>query len=469
MLLRLFFLSFLLLPFTNFATTIKCSNKDYAGKKLDFFQHSDPISGEKELVFTLTFDSEGNCIENLNPTKTIYTFCDFGIYRGMLFLEPKATLNLKLPPFKEKSFADKKNPYYSPISFWIATENKAQLNNKISSFNSGLNLEIDKHFNQLFYRQSRTVYDSLLVQIVDAFPDPQPETFSIFKKLKIQQNETDIFRLNPEKYSETFNDIGSEFWNHEVFINLFDKTFGRQLSFSANSIKGKGIKEAVGKKDLNFLLSFVKTKYKLKGDIVELALLKMLHDGFYSEQFAKPAIKSMVGNTTFSNHSNRIIRKSAENILTKISFLQKGKEAPFICLDDLEGKNKCTNNNTDKYKYIVFADVEMLVCQEHLKYLARIDEAFNKYLETFVILRNTDRNGIEDFFQKNKILGTIIIDSEDKYIETYKVKSFPQCYLLNEKHQVVFENANAPLNGFEQQFGTWLRNELFMRQRNQSR
>jgi hypothetical protein len=86
-----------------------------------------------------------------------------------------------------------------------------------------------------------------------------------------------------------------------------------------------------------------------------------------------------------------------------------------------------------------------------------------------VVLRNTDRAGIDRFFEENKVPATILIDTENEAIEEYKVRSFPQCFLLNEKHQVVFDDAKAPLNGFEQQFGTWLRNELFMRQRNQVR
>jgi hypothetical protein len=60
------------------------------------------------------------------------------------------------------------------------------------------------------------------------------------------------------------------------------------------------------------------------------------------------------------------------------------------------------------------------------------------------------------------------VDEYGEFIEKYKVKSFPTCFLLNENHEVVFQQAKAPLDGFEQQFGTFLRQELFERQRNQS-
>jgi hypothetical protein len=176
----------------------------------------------------------------------------------------------------------------------------------------------------------------------------------------------------------------------------------------------------------------------------------------------------MVSSSLFTTSSNPLIKTAAKNIAAKFSFLQPGSAAPEICLNDLKGAKQCTNSNQTKFKYIVFADVETLVCQEHLKYLSRINELFNKHLDIFVVLRDTDRKGIETFINTNKLPGVQLIDSKNIYIEKYKIRSFPQCFLLNEKHEITFTNTNAPLDGFEQQFGTYLRNELFMRQRNQS-
>lgn len=463
----LFLVLFSLLPLFAFSTNIRCTNIDYAGKQLNFYESADPISGEKELVFTLTFDNTGKCNTEVKTTQTIYTFCDFGIYRGMLYLEPNKTVDLKLPPFREKSFANKKNPYFSPVSFWILSEGKDQLNDKVSGFEQQLNFLSDKHFNELYLKQSKTMFDSILTQLNNAFPEPTPETFKHHKSLKVQLVKGDIFRLRPEVYSEIFNGIKPEFWTHEAFISLFEKTFDEQLSFSAKAINGKEISVAVQQENTKALLDFVKSKYKVSGKMAELVLLKLLHDGFYSNDFSKTAIKKMVASTLFSKNSNQIIKTAAKNIETKFSFLQVGSIAPEICLNDFKGQKNCTNHNTTKFKYIVFADVETLVCQEHLKYLSRINELFNQHLDIYIVLRKTDKAGIEKFFNENELPGVKMIDTDAEYIESYKIRSFPQCFLLDEKHRVVFTNTQAPLDGFEQQFGTYLRNELFMRQRNQ--
>ena len=84
-------------------------------------------------------------------------------------------------------------------------------------------------------------------------------------------------------------------------------------------------------------------------------------------------------------------------------------------------------------------------------------------------MRKTDLIEMKMFLIKNKIPGVKLIDETGKFIQEYKVKAFPACFLLNEKHEVVFRQAKAPLNGFEQQFGSYLRQALFERQRKQGR
>ncbi|MCY1720370.1 redoxin domain-containing protein [Prolixibacteraceae bacterium Z1-6] len=465
----LFLFLFCLLPFADFATTIRCSNAEYAEKELHFYKLSDPISGEEELVFTLKFDAAGTCAAEIKNTQTVYTFCEFGVYRGMLFLEPGKTIDLRLPPFREKSFANEKNPYFQPVSFWFISETKDQLNDKISAFEQELNRLTDKQFNQLYFKQSKTVYDSVQMQLNTAFPETTPEAFVNHKKLEVALTKADIFRLRPEDYSEIFDKIKPEYWTHQAFTTAFEKTFDRQLSFSAKAIHGKEVNTAVLKQDIQALLSFTKTKYKVSGDMAELVLLKLLHDGFYSGDFPKAAIKNMVNSDLFIKNSNQTIRTAAKNISTKFSFLQPGEPAPKICLTALSGKQSCTNNTASKFKYIVFADVETVVCQEHLKYLSRVNELFNKHLEIFVVMRDTGDEGIKKFFNEHEVPGTKMIDKANKYVERYEIRSFPQCFLLNEKHNVVFSDTKAPLDGFEQQFGAYLQKELFMRQRNQTR
>lgn len=454
--------------FVKGATTIKCTNTAYAGRKLDFYSYSDPVTKEKELVFSLKFNNAGETVTTTNIKTTGFVFCDFDIYHGMLFIEPGEPINLLLPPVHKKSFADEKNPYFSPVAFWFKTKSNKHLNDQISDFTQQFNRLTNKYFNQLYFRQSKEIYDSLLYFVDKKFGDIQSETFIFHKNAKLKMVEAEAFRLKPEQLAGYFAPIKSQFWLYPSFIDIFEKTFNNQLSFAAKAINETALLNAVNSADLITIRNFVKNKYSVSGEMANLITIKILYDAFYSNQFSKSAIKKMMKNKLFVQNKNTIIKEAALRSTTKFNYLQKGTPAPVICLKNTDGKQICTNNGKQKFKYIIFADTEMIVCREQLKYLSKIEARFQKYLEIFIVLRNTDAGKMKEFFESNKIAGTKLIDVNSKFIDAYKIKSFPQCFLLNEKHKVQFTAAKAPLEGFEQQFGKFLQNELFLRQRNQS-
>ena len=284
---RILFFFLLLTPVVSVATTVKCSNAEYANKELRFYRLADPISGDTEHAFSLKFDANGTANASINHSLTLYTFSDFGVYRGMLLLEPGKTITLKLPPFREKSFGDQKNPYFSPVSFWFHSESSIHLTDKVSSFDQKLNSLTNKYFNELYLSQSKTVFDSVQLRLNNSFPEVSPQAFNLHKQLRLKFIKADIFRQRPEEYSEFFTDIKDEFWIHQEFVALFEKTFNEQLSFSAKAIGGKEIFTAVEKQDMKALLSFVEKKFKTTGKMADLVLLKLLHDGFYSNDFSQ--------------------------------------------------------------------------------------------------------------------------------------------------------------------------------------
>lgn len=470
---RLILSAFFILFFSwhSVATKIEGNSKEYAGQKLDFFRYSNPVTLEKIYVFTIEPDREGNFSADVKVDHTTFVFSDFGVYRGMLFLEPDEKINLLLPPLREKSFADSKNPYFEPVEFWFATQEGNRLNDHISDFDARLNQLTDRFFDQLYFSRSKSAFDSvshLLAQHAEKYNSP---TYEWHKKLKLKALETDAFRLTPEKLTGDLSATSREFLNHPAFIELFEKTFTNKLSFEVRSNTGTEIRQAISSGNISFLKTILKEKYKISGFVADLALLKMLHDAYYSGDFSQNDILSLVSSATFRQHDDVFIRETSKNVFEKLEFLRSGSKAPDICLKNTDGHRVCTNEisaGEEKFKYLIFADTEMIVCREHLKYLIRTQEQFQKYLEIIVVLRKTDLIEMKMFLDKENIPGIHLVDEYGEFIEKYKVKSFPTCFLLNENHEVVFQQAKAPLDGFEQQFGTFLRQELFERQRNQS-
>lgn len=468
---RLNFLFFVfLLPLHLFsAVTIQCNNPKYASRKLVFYSYSDPISQQTTPVFTLETDGNGKASKLVEITTVKFVFCDFGIYRGLFFLEPGQTITLKLPPVREKTFADEKNPYFKPVTFWFETENAPQLNNQVARFTARLNQLTDQYFDPLYFRQSKPYLDSLKIRIDKEFGAVKNEYFALNKQFALKQVEVDAFRLKPENYASVFNDVKPVFWQFPAFTDLFEKAFSGLLSFDAKTVGGDNLKKAVNQGNTQALLDHLKKKYKVTGEMADLALLKMLHDAWYSGDFSKAQVQQMLKATRFTGHQNPVVRETAKNITEKISFLQTGSTAPNICLKNTEGQKICTNTSKGKYKYILFADTEMAVSREHLKYLAAVEQKFQKNLEIFIILRETEQVALKKFFAENQVPGVKLIDENAEFSALYKIRSFPQGFLLDENHRVKLAPAKAPLDGFEQQFGTLLQNDRIENLRKQGK
>ena len=451
------------------ATVIEGTNRDYARKKLQFFRYADPVTKEKIPVFTLEIDAAGKFSAEVEVSSPTFVFCEFGIYRGLLFLEPQKTVQLLMPPWRDKSFADQKNPFFQPVEFWFVSNQGDQLNGQIAKFDTKLNQLTDKYFNQLYFRESEAIFDTLTTSLNQQFKNSDSEVFLAHKKLKLQVVKADAFRLNPSQISEVLLSTNPQFWTHRAFIELFDKTFDNKLSFEIKKVDNSQIIEAVARANTTFLLNFTEENYGVKSPVTELVLLKMLHDGFYSGDFPKKAIISILLSGKLQNNPNKNIAETAKNVKEKLNLLLPGSQAPVICLKNTDGNRICTDRNNDKFKYFIFADTEMVVCREQLKYLSKIEEQFSEHLEIFVILRKTDPIEMKIFLNEQEIPGAHLVDENGKYIEQYRIKSFPVSVLLNENHEVIFSPAKAPLDGFEQQFGKYLQRELFERQRNQAR
>lgn len=453
----------------SFSTVLEGQNKNYAGEKITFYTYSDPVAKTEKELFSIQFNSDGKFKTEVEVNQPTFVFCEFGIYRGEFFLEPGKTIQPVFPPLQKKSFADQKNPFFEPVLFWFKIQGDEELNQKIIDFEARFNQLTNQYFNPLYFKQSREIYDSIVYVLNNNFPKSNNPVFETHKKLKIAFLESEVFRQNPEDDAAVLAPISEKFWGHPAFMSYFERIFTNRLSFDSKAKNGQEIKKAVAQTNVNYLIDFTEKKYKLPGKTARLALLKMLHDAFYSGEFSKTAILNILTSEQWEKTGDATINQFTLNVIEKLSFLSPGSKAPVICLKNIDGHRQCSDENREKFKYLVFADAEMVVCREHLKYLTRIKEQFQQHLEIILVMRKTDIIEMKMFLDKNQIPGIQLVDENGKFIHKYNIKAFPSSFLLDKNHRVVFENTKAPLDGFEQQFASFLQNELFKSQRNQSR
>ncbi len=462
------FLFFFLLFLQGNATKIEGFEPNYAGKTIKFYTYNDPISKISNQLFKITIQSDGSFSEEVNIDKTYFCFAEFGIYYGMFIIEPNQTLQLKLPALRDKTFSEEKNPYFKPLRLWLQIINNSQneLNKQIINLEQEFNFLTDKYFTQLYFKQLSNYLDSVKILILNKFPKPHTPFFADQLDYKLRILESEV-KLSKQNLIFKKSDFYTRLENVPAFIDLVDRVFSGKLDFEANSIKGRDLKNAVFEANTKFVRDHFQEKYELAPSMANFLLLKFLHDGFYSGKFPQNSILKMLDSPIVKNNPEKRIGIIAANIKTKLKHLMPGTMAPVICLKDLQQNQQCSNTS-DKPTYIIFSDAEMQVCREHLKYISAITEKFGDKLTIFVIEKNQPTKYSQDFFAEYNIPATIVFeDSEKQTVKTFNIKSYPTCFLLDKNHTILQAPAKAPLDGFEQYFSGYLKNEHINNLRNQ--
>lgn len=466
--LNFIYLFLALFPFNISGSVIKGYEPDYAGRNINFYVYADPITKTEKSIFSILINNNGQFSRQVEVKETTVCYADFDVYSTMLILEPTKTVKIKLPPLREKTFSEQKNPYFKPMKLWIMVDSKdeSEINKVCSGFEKQFNALTDKYFNQLYFRQSKPILDTVTNQLRNDF-----QTFSnpfvrnlINFKLKILEGE--VMRQNQDKLLAELKPATFSYFNPGL-IDLIDRIYSNKLVFETNSIRGSVLRDSINNGNLSTLKEFVRGKYGLQPGVDEFLILKLLHDAFYSGNFSKQAILAMLRQDTFTKNNDLEIRDFANSIITKLVYLEPGTRAPEICLSGLNNEVICTGES-QAFKYLIFVDMEIQICREHLKYLPVITSKYKDNLDVFIIIVNKNSEKINDFIESNNISGKILFDNEtDNYSKKYRVRSFPSCILLSKNHDVILTSAKSPLDGFENQFGSFLKKEYLNQQRNQ--
>jgi hypothetical protein len=451
-----------------FPAVIEGYEPDYAGRVLVFYTYSDPILKNQDEAFRITIDGKGNFRQEVKLNSTLFCLSDFDVYKVMLIVTPESSLKIKLPALRKKTLPESKNPYFKPITLWlpVASGGENEVNHLVSALELRYNQLTTRYFNQLYFQHSDACLDSVKTQIEGEFDKYDSPLLKKQTTLKIKLLESDIY---PTRQQKIFKGVSLKDYNlsNPVFIDLFDQVFNNKLTYEANSVKSEDLKKAIAICNLAYVKKYFAEKYCLDNKLIDYVLLKIIHDAYFTNLFPQKTIVSMLDDSLLKTNEDIKIREIASGVKQKLLFLSTASIAPAICLNDLSGQRQCSDK-LKKTTYLLFVDMEMKVCREHLKYLSTIESKFKNQLAIFIVIKNSDFATINKFFSENQIPGIKVLDGKgDSVAAEYKIRSYPSAFLLDENHKVVLSPAKNPLDGFEVEYAAILKGKQMERFRNQ--
>lgn len=428
---------------------------DYAGRTLTFYSIADPVSKNEEFAFDLRIGPQGRIQVQTGITGTLICYSEFDSYLGKLILVPGRKFHIKLPPLKEKTFEESKNPYFKPIEIWIMNQSgdPDDLTSLFARYDQRFYQLSQKYFTQIYYRQQRNYMDSVKIPLEKEFGRFQTPEFRFHQALQMKNMEAGMMRAGREKLISGITDLPADAWKLPSFAELIDRLFTNTLSLEAKTPQGGQLRVMVARNDLHGLRKWTESYTGVSSPLSDLLLIKFLHDAFYSGEFSKNAILQALKSQSFSQHPDAEVRAMASAVSGKLQFLYTGTEAPGICLPTLGKDTVCSTASTRPYQYILFADLEIPVCREQVKYLKTIHEKIGSEMDILLILTPATRISNQDFIRTEQIPGKIVTDTNDRAIgKKYKIRSYPSALLLDKNHKIVQYPAKTPLDGFEYQF-----------------
>ncbi len=437
------------------AATVKGTAPDWAGTALKFVTWTDPVTRTEKPVFSLKVGPQGHFSAEIDPSAPLYCFADFGIFRGKLVLVPGEDLTIKLPPFRDLSYEERKNPYFEPVEVWLSVEtaSRENLTNSLSRFDNQLNRLSNRYFNQLYLRQQKDYLDTITNLLDQDFGNVRNAYFQTYRMTRLKALEADLLRNGREKTIAAFRHLPPSDYVHPGFTVFLNRLFINSLSLESNTPGGSKIRQWVTQKNTAELLKWTGQFTSSAPPLSEIVLLKMLYDAFYSGDFPGHSILEILRSAYFSGHGDPVIRHTALAITDKLTFLIRGSTAPAICLPTTGGSRYCSTSCTAPYQYILFADLEIPVCREQVKYLTTMIGKTGSTLSLLLVLLPSQQIDIPVFVRENQIPGIVVTDLESGETgNKYQVRSYPSAFLLNKEHKVVLAPARTPLDGFEFEF-----------------
>lgn len=457
----LFSLIFFTTFWANAQVTITGNAPTYKGDELVFYHYSDLISQTEDAVGKCKVDSKGNFTCKLNIDETSFIFSYLGIYRIYLFAEPGRTYTVVLPEKEDKTEAQRLNPYFRQVEVHVGIVGiaKTDLNFLINAFDLAFNEHFDSIVTDAYAGKSNLPIDSLTQNLEKLFGTYNQPFFDAYRKYRYGLLNQLSLMQKSRSISDNYFLNKPILYNNPAYMELFNLVYDKYFLFYARSESGTAVFSNITEEK-----SYTRLKQTLAKDqvlsndsLMELVILKGLHDGFFDDKFSRSALlvilDSLYKRTKIAEHL--II---AENIRSKVTRLLPGfVPAPFE-LYTSKGKLVSLDDFKGKYVYLNFCTTSSYTCLQEFTLLEKLYEKHKKFLEIVTVCVDRDENDMKQFLEQTKYKWTFLhYGNKPDIIKDFDIRAYPTYFLVGPDKKLVMSPAASPRENFEIQLFKLLR------------
>lgn len=474
------------LPFNIFAQNVilKGNAPEYSGETLTFLTYSDQITYREKELSSCKVDSIGNFSCSFNTDKTLYVFMHLGVYEAFIYTEPSKVYDLVLPEKKEKTLADKLNPFFKPVKYHLGLNNTSEkeLNYQIAFFddvyslmgssnlysiynkirenkdNSKIN-DVDtvyskKTYTKIINNSTAYIYKNLkdidasaeIKKVDSLFSDVEMNYFQNYKRYKYASFQSLTSDQKMKSISNTYYLNNKILYDNPAYMELFNQVYDEYFLYFGRTGHGKQIYN-----DINKLKSITALKQSLGQDSIltndtlkEFVILKCLHDEFYNDKFSRSAmltvLDSLAMQTKIKEH-----KLIAENIHQKVTKLMVGYVPPQFTLYDKDSNLVSLDSYKGKYVYLGFCTTISYACIKEFAMLNKLYENHKDHFEIVMICMDENLPQMKRFVEMKGYKFTFLYyGNQPDVFKDYDIRAFPTYYFIDKEGKLAISPAPSP-------------------------
>jgi len=445
--------------------TIRGLAPDYAGKSIQFYTFSEPVSHEPTRLAETVVGKDGVFELSFLADQTIEIYTDLERYRGSMVAEPGNNYQITLPPYSPRTSREAGSPYFEPELFWLGIKGAkaSELNFLVRNFLSDYNRELATHTSDLYQRRSEDTLRAIVSRLDKNYPAGKNRYFNALKSYSFGNLEFSLGLTEPEQIGIKYFARKEPYLAHPAFQHLFNAIYSNYLTQKSQVIgKMEAISPALKGNFREFADQLIRSGYST--EITELLAVKCFYDGYFSNKLDKKMMLKGLKEAT-AQCSYEPLKNALPGMLFKITSLQAGTTAPALLLKNIKAETSSLKPG-NKFIYLAFFNRNSKESREELDSLVSLDKKLNTILTVVPVSLDVDFQEAAQWWKLKKypweLKGAI---HPDKASADYQIKTTPVFYLLSPDLKLVLSPALSPTHNFESLFLKIYRETRFKQQK----
>jgi peroxiredoxin len=452
----LFFFFFQLFVLSVFAQNVQIQGHadTYKGKTISAYTYQDYITNTPAMVASAKVNDTGYFSISLpNIKDNQYMYLNIENLKGSIYVSPGNTYHIIFPPPDSTNYL---NPFVShPVDLIFLNSDVDNINTMVIDFNEQWDLFWRKYYTYFVRKEATAVLDSFRLTMLHRYEDVKNPYFQGYVNYTIAEIEINILVGQKTLANKYLKNKPVLYHNYEYmkFFNDYFKDYLEQFAIERTK-EGDEVNKYISANDYPNLMEVLKINPVLRNSdsLCELVLLKGLYELYYSGDYNKENIKTILQNLVRLTKINED-KLIAQNMLNSFIEVAGGNAAPEFSLKDLQGELNSLVDFRGKYVYLCFFKSTVSECVSEMDVMSALRRQYGKKITFVCVSEDDDIADLKYFTDQNKIYTwTFLYDKDKSVSKLYDVKTLPEFFLINPKGQFFKSPADAPSHGIQETF-----------------